>query len=678
MSSNSSAILLELSEAVGQRLLFATIQIGILVGLLMLFERVFRIPAATRNWMWRGLLFAFCFLVFVPFQVSLPVLNPESRVVSTSAMNSSETDPSHFDLDEIGKERGESVAVGESPLGVDSGKFNSKYSPESILDFQTTRSEARPAKGTKGDSVAILIYLVSLIWIGMVLVCGWILGRQYLCARSILLRTMKLKDGRVLKVAEELRRRSDNPRPIALRTVRGLNSPAVLGITRSVIVLPENWIESESESVLGLALAHEYAHCERRDVLWNFVAAVFAIPFFFHPLIWIILRRQLITQEVACDERAIELTRHRPKELAELLVRIVEQRVGLVSGFSQFAFMSGNVGALKERILSMKSYSFRKRNMLLVWAIGFVFAVGCMPVSLTARAADDDKEAKQEKKEKQEKKSGGVVIAGGSAGGSASASGGSSGFSSSGGSSNGGGFSGGSSSSNASGKVTINGKTFEPNNQQSPNTQNGFSTKFSRSFGGKASSSSSSDGRNSSAFEKSGEVEEDGETLRVVETDKQILLTVTIEGKKKTYRAKNRAEFLKKFPEQKERLKKVLNEVDGDEEDAEDDEEMKDEDGDDDKEMKGGVEDFEKPAKEKMKGKKEKADSEEEDDAEKMGDEDGDDKEMDDEEMDDAGEVANPALEAMKADLDRQINSKDTPEEVRTLLKKLRAELDKK
>lgn len=671
MSSNSFAYMLELSEVVGQRLLFATIQIGILVGLLMLFEKVFRIPAATRNWMWRGLLFAFCFLVFVPFQVSLPVLSPESRSVSNLGRNSDWNASSDSRLDKA--IHGRPVSAAQNSQNGDSSKLNSSSSSVSTLGSQILKTSESPAQGTKEASFSILLNLVVLMWIGMVLVCGWILGSQYLSARAILNRTRQLKDGRILKVAEELRRRSDNPRPISLRTVSGLNSPAVLGVTRSVIVLPENWIESESESVLGLALAHEYAHCERRDVLWNFVAAVCAIPFFFHPLIWIILRRQLITQEVACDERAIELTRHRPKELAELLVRIVEQRVGLVSGFSQFAFMSGNVGALKERILSMKSYSFRKRNMLLVWTLGVVFAIGSVPVSLTARTADDDKEAKQEKKEKQDKKSGGVVIAGGSAGGSASASGGSSGFSSSGGSSNGGGFSGGSSSSNASGRITINGKTFEPNNQQSPNTQNGFSTKFSRSFGGKASSSSSSDGRNSSAFEKSGEVEEDGETLRVVENDKQILLTVTIEGKKKTYRAKNRAEFMKKFPEQKERLKKVLNEVDGDEEDAEDDEEMKDEDGDGDKEMKGGVEDFEKPAKEKMKGKKEKADSEEEDDAEKMDDEDGDDKEMDD-----AEEVANPALEAMKADLDRQINSKDTPEEVRNLLKKLRAELDKK
>jgi uncharacterized protein (TIGR03435 family) len=85
-----------------------------------------------------------------------------------------------------------------------------------------------------------------------------------------------------------------------------LLEPAVFGIFRPVLLLPEAINDRISESQLNAIVAHEMCHVRRRD---NFSAAIHMIvqaTFWFHPAVWWIKARLMEERERACDEAVLQ------------------------------------------------------------------------------------------------------------------------------------------------------------------------------------------------------------------------------------------------------------------------------------------------------------------------------------------------------------------------------------
>lgn len=83
-------------------------------------------------------------------------------------------------------------------------------------------------------------------------------------------------------------------------------APAVLRVLRPVIVLPFGGCDHLADAELRALLLHELAHVRRRD---NFVSALLALAaalLWFHPLVWLALRRIDVAREQACDETVAE------------------------------------------------------------------------------------------------------------------------------------------------------------------------------------------------------------------------------------------------------------------------------------------------------------------------------------------------------------------------------------
>lgn len=89
-------------------------------------------------------------------------------------------------------------------------------------------------------------------------------------------------------------------RPIRLRFHPELDSPVVSGLTRPCIDLPES-ARSWPEQTLKMALLHELAHIQRRDLWMAALAHLACLLHWFNPAVWW-LRRTMLTQcEFACD-----------------------------------------------------------------------------------------------------------------------------------------------------------------------------------------------------------------------------------------------------------------------------------------------------------------------------------------------------------------------------------------
>ena len=139
-----------------------------------------------------------------------------------------------------------------------------------------------------------------------------------------------------------------------------VDSPAVYGIFRPMIVIPESYKEKELEYIIR----HEKTHIKRLDNLWRIIGFVTASIHWFNPLSWVFLKAFLTDLELACDEMAVAgYEKEERKEYAITLLECSQSKSMLVS-----AFGGAKVRTRIENVLSYK-------KMTAFSAIGFTLLI---------------------------------------------------------------------------------------------------------------------------------------------------------------------------------------------------------------------------------------------------------------------------------------------------------------
>ena len=102
-----------------------------------------------------------------------------------------------------------------------------------------------------------------------------------------------------------------------------MQEPAVAGIVRPVLLVPdgiEGWL---STAQLRAVLAHEPCHVRRRDNLKAALHMVVESLFWFHPLVWWLETRLIAERERACDEEVLA-DGNKATDYAEGIVRVCQ------------------------------------------------------------------------------------------------------------------------------------------------------------------------------------------------------------------------------------------------------------------------------------------------------------------------------------------------------------------
>lgn len=175
---------------------------------------------------------------------------------------------------------------------------------------------------------------VVLIALGVI----WLAGTLALAARSLLL---------FRRVHQTLRESSQTSLPFVIpaRSSSSQLVPAVVGVFRPTLLLPQGIEERLAPEEMRAVLAHEECH-----VLWhdNLAAAfhmVVEAVFWFNPFIWWLSSRLINERERACDERVLA-NGHAPKTYAEGILKVCEHYLQF-----RFACVAGVSGTnLRQRI----------------------------------------------------------------------------------------------------------------------------------------------------------------------------------------------------------------------------------------------------------------------------------------------------------------------------------------
>jgi bla regulator protein BlaR1 len=181
-------------------------------------------------------------------------------------------------------------------------------------------AQPRVASERRGPWLQLLVAAVLAAWgLGI----GWQLQRHleaWTSVRRMRRRARPLQHGEIEEAVLELATRAGLRRVPRLLVSSEVTSPLATGLLSPVVVLPARAIQRLEVEELRMALAHELAHFQRRDLWLGWVPAVAETVLFFHPLVRKAAREYALAREEACDAEALHLTGAEPGDYGQLLL----------------------------------------------------------------------------------------------------------------------------------------------------------------------------------------------------------------------------------------------------------------------------------------------------------------------------------------------------------------------
>ncbi len=214
---------------------------------------------------------------------------------------------------------------------------------KNLLAVQSLPPETESAqKNSVLSATNPLIILQSLWLIGLVFLVIRVVIQNYRFSKK-LKQCLCVDRQEILKILYACQSQMNVSGNIGLIETNLVQSPALYGLVRRVILLPPGIISSFSVQELRYVFMHELAHVKRKDMVINWITVTLKILHWFNPFIWLVFRRMESDRELACD--ALALSHTTEKENQEYGCTIIK----LLERFVRPRSLSGLVGILEDK-----------------------------------------------------------------------------------------------------------------------------------------------------------------------------------------------------------------------------------------------------------------------------------------------------------------------------------------
>ncbi len=165
---------------------------------------------------------------------------------------------------------------------------------------------------------------------------------------------------------------------------REVESPAVSGLWRPLLLLPAEFPASFTAAESRLILLHEFSHIKRHDLAQNWLLFALQALHWFNPLIWFAFARVRLDRETACDARVLALdTDDRRSDYGHALLKM--QDLPAVSGLRLgFLGIFESASGLRSRITDIS----RHRRSHPAWQVAGSLLVAVIALFGSTRAEE--------------------------------------------------------------------------------------------------------------------------------------------------------------------------------------------------------------------------------------------------------------------------------------------------
>lgn len=248
---------------------------------------------------------------------------------------------------------------------------------------KTTAVSASHAAGSSSQA-ATLVW--PWIWAaGFALVIVWLVLSQALLWRRIS-QTDQAPDRLTRDVADSCTRQIGLRNKVELLVVPGLTTPAVFGLHRHWLLLPEDLEATHSYTEVRGMLLHELQHIRSRDSWWTWTGLLLCAVHWFNPLAWLCLRRFRADRELMCDARTLEMLSPRQRTAYGQALLKTWENVGRRQPALLTPFLRRNSATYQRILMSLQPTKTHR----LVHLLAILLVPALSVFSLTTVKADGD------------------------------------------------------------------------------------------------------------------------------------------------------------------------------------------------------------------------------------------------------------------------------------------------
>lgn len=287
------------------------------------------------------------------------------------------------------------VVVGHPELGIDID-VSEKPIPEtddillSVQPYEYQQVNDISAGRARSEQPDWTIVLLAIWGIGFgvaLLVAG---VRTFWCIR-VLHRTPSVDSPELEALLAQLARRLKVRRRVCLLITTSRIGPAVIGLIRPLIVVPEIVVRGKAPEELEAILAHELIHVRRGDLWLGLLQVCSRAVWWFYPLVWWVNRLSTRESERCCDEEVVGELGCDPRHYASSLLDILElkrtlQTVPAFPGMKPVEVTSQRL----ERIMKL-GQGCHKRAPRWCWIVMLLTAAAALPGAAFISADEEDK-----------------------------------------------------------------------------------------------------------------------------------------------------------------------------------------------------------------------------------------------------------------------------------------------
>src|SRR5882724_8996730 len=205
---------------------------------------------------------------------------------------------------------------------------------------------------------------ISSALLGWLLLRWWQITRQVRCAKT---------SGRLAALADEAQKIVGMKSKVQVKLTTNAMSPAVCGLFRPAILIPQSLAENFTDEQLRSVLLHELIHLRRRDVWVNFLQALLQIVYWWHPLVWLANARIRRVREEAVDDAVMLALRDGAEAYAPTLLEVAKLALNRPLVSLGLVGIMESRHALRQRIERLVDFRPpRKAGLTLVSLIGIL------------------------------------------------------------------------------------------------------------------------------------------------------------------------------------------------------------------------------------------------------------------------------------------------------------------
>ncbi|HEX3716752.1 MAG TPA: M56 family metallopeptidase [Verrucomicrobiae bacterium] len=197
----------------------------------------------------------------------------------------------------------------------------------------------------------------SLIWaggcFGLMMLAGW----RYQQWNHLIAQGQPISDPHLPALLEGARADMGVRWPVWLLGLERLSSPAIFGLWRVRLLLPQSVINGLSQEELRMVFLHEMAHVRRRDVWLNFLLIAVQFLHWFNPLVWLANHRIRADRELVCDDMALNcLSAAERPNYGQVLLKLMDGFSSETPVFSGAIPVVGSKQEIKRRIVMIRNH----------------------------------------------------------------------------------------------------------------------------------------------------------------------------------------------------------------------------------------------------------------------------------------------------------------------------------